>query len=120
MKKFMVIVLALALVLSFSGCTQSDSAQMVKNDYEAYNWEGSDDMAKKTEANSLVMRIEKLTASEQQELTEIKGELEKMIAEMDGKDDVIESPNPSMMPDGSTRGDTAYPQNTMMPNSPIY
>ena len=120
MKKFMVIVLALALVLSFCGCAQSDSAEMVKKDYEAYNWEGATQVTQVAEAQRLVARINMLTASEQQELTEIKGELEKIIKTSDGTVNPTDYPENSMMPDDSRIGeDSINPKQSIEPMSPM-
>lgn len=103
MKKIIAIVLTLILALSFTACTTNDSATKIKEDYQSYDWQNSMQTQKISKANELISRINMLPSSEQQEMTEIKRELEKMTKEMESPmpsnlPDIMNSPNPSMTP----------------------
>ncbi|MEG2116895.1 MAG: hypothetical protein RRZ69_04380 [Clostridia bacterium] len=95
MKKIIVILLALALVLSFAACTEKDSAAKIKQEYQSFDWENSMETQRVAKAKELIARIDKLPAAEQQELTEIKNELKKIA---DGSTAIVPSPSPIVSP----------------------
>ena len=75
MKKVLIILLCVILCVAFAACA-NDNAKKVKADYNAFEWEKATPAAAKTKAETLIARIDKLTATEQQELKDIRLKLE--------------------------------------------
>ncbi len=92
MKKIITISLCLILCFAFCACNK-DNAKKIKADYNAFDWGKATPAAAKTKAEALLQRIKKLTATEQQELKEIKLKLEEY-----AKIDLTPSPSPTTTP----------------------
>lgn len=87
MKKVLIIALCVILCLAFAACNK-DNAKKIKADYNAFDWEKATPTAAKTKADALLARIKKLSATEQQELKDIRLKLEKYA-------EIATSPTPS-------------------------
>lgn len=84
------------MAFSLVACNSNkDSAKKVKADYESFDWDKATPSAAVSKAQSLIARIDKLTATEQQELKEIKTKLESIVKNNNP------SPSPSVSPSSS-------------------
>ena len=100
MKKIIIAILCLCTLFCFVGCNlqNGDSATLIKKELEEYDWSAANDSAAKAKAESLLGRIQKLSASEQMELKGVKVLLEKIAGKTGGANP---SQNPSANPSGS-------------------
>jgi len=109
----------------FVGCNlkNGDSATLINKEVESYDWSAANQSTAKAKAESLLARIEKLSASEQMELKSVKVLLKKIAGQtMTGSPSANPSANPSSNPSANPSGaPSANPSNNpsaMPSNSP--
>ena len=109
----------------FVGCNlkNGDSATLINEEVESYDWSAANQSTAKAKAESLLARIEKLSASEQMELKSVKVLLKKIAGQtMTGSPSANPSANPSSNPSANPSGaPSANPSNNpsaMPSNSP--
>lgn len=109
----------------FVGCNlkNGDSATLINKEVESYDWSAANQSTAKAKAESLLARIEKLSASEQMELKSVKVLLKKIAGQtMTGSPSANPSNNPSSNPSANPSGaPSANPSNNpsaMPSNSP--
>lgn len=125
MKKIIIALLCLCTMFCFVGCNlkNGDSATLINKEVESYDWSAANQSTAKAKAESLLARIEKLSASEQMELKSVKVLLKKIAGQtMTGSPSANPSNNPSANPSANPSGaPSANPSNNpsaMPSNSP--
>ena len=125
MKKIIIALLCLCTMFCFVGCNlkNGDSATLINKEVESYDWSAANQSTAKAKAESLLARIEKLSASEQMELKSVKVLLKKIAGQtMTGSPSANPSANPSSNPSANPSGaPSANPSNNpsaMPSNSP--
>jgi len=125
LKKIIIALLCLCTMFCFVGCNlkNGDSATLINKEVESYDWSAANQSTAKAKAESLLARIEKLSASEQMELKSVKVLLKKIAGQtMTGSPSANPSANPSSNPSANPSGaPSANPSNNpsaMPSNSP--
>ncbi|MBR6693108.1 MAG: hypothetical protein IKL61_04070 [Clostridia bacterium] len=101
MKKIIIALLCLCTMFCFVGCNlkNGDSATLINKEVESYDWSAANQSTAKAKAESLLARIEKLSASEQMELKSVKVLLKSIAGQtMTGSPSANPSANPSSNP----------------------
>ncbi len=89
MKRLVVLLLIVVTLLTLGGCTrkkpETDTADKIRAEYQAYDWDGTDRTKVAEMAKTLKTRIGKLAAAEQEKLKDILEKIEAVLKEGESK-----------------------------------
>ena len=96
MRKFIAIALAVLMVFAVVACSQVDTADTIKAEFESYDWDAANVTMKKAEAERLLSKYEMLPEAEQTTIADVKLQLDRYAK---AEDDANPTPSPSPTPD---------------------